>query len=145
MRIVAVFVLLLSGLVSLGQGISGIGVELRQKGVDIIVQAVLPDSPASTSKAIHQGDRIIAIAQGDGQPVEMTGLGLADAARLIRGPKGSVVRVTVVSSGKDDSEAQVIRLVRGELKGVNDRGGMEAAGLPLSIWLLRLGIALAHL
>jgi carboxyl-terminal processing protease len=126
------------------RGISGIGVELRQKGEDIIVQTVLPDSPASASKAVHSGDRIIAIAQGDGQLVQMTGLRLVDAAGLLRGPKGSAVRVTIVPAGKDDSDAQVIRLVRGELKGVDDRGGMEA-GLPLSIWFLRLGIALAHL
>jgi C-terminal processing protease CtpA/Prc len=145
MRIVATFILVLSGLVSLCQGISGIGVALRQEGEDIIVQAVLPDSPASASKAVHSGDRIIAIAQGDGQPVQMTGLGLAEAARLIRGPKGSVVHVTIVPSGKDDSEAQVIRLVRGELKGVNDRAVIGDPGLQLWFCLLRLGIALAHL
>jgi carboxyl-terminal processing protease len=145
MRIVAAFILVLSGLVSLGQEISGIGVALRQQGGDFIVAGVIPESPASASKAIHQGDRIIAVAQGDGQPVEMTGLGLAEAVRLIRGRKGTVVRVTIVPSGKDDSEAQVVRLVRGELKGMDDRGDMQVAGLPLSIWFLRLGIALAHL
>ena len=66
---------------SLVQEISGIGVALRQQGADFIVQAVIPDSPAAASKAIHQGDRIIAIAQDDGQPVEMTGLGIAEAVR----------------------------------------------------------------
>jgi C-terminal processing protease CtpA/Prc len=142
MRIVATFVLVLSGLVSLGQEISGIGVLLAN---DFKVNEVIPDSPASASKAIHRGDRIIAIAQGDQPPVQITGMKLAEAVRLIRGPKGTVVCVTIVPSGKDDSAAQVIRLVRGELQGIADRGEMEAAGLPLSIWFLRLGIALAHL
>jgi carboxyl-terminal processing protease len=145
MRIVATFILVLSALASLGQEISGIGVALRQQGADFIVQAVIADSPAAASKAIHEGDRIIATAQGDGQPVEMTGLGLAEAVRLIRGPKGSVVRVTVVPAGKDDSEAQVIRLVRGELKGVDDRAAIGDPGLQLWFCLLRLGVALAHL
>ena len=141
MRIVATFILVLSGVVGLGQEISGIGVLLAN---DFKVNEVIPDSPASASKAIHRGDRIIAIAQGDQPPVQITGLKLVEAVRLIRGPKGSVVRVTIVPSGQDDSEAQVIRIVRGELKGVNDRAAIGDLGLQLWFFLLRLGVALAH-
>jgi predicted metalloprotease with PDZ domain len=144
MKIVAVFLLVLSGSVSLGQEISGIGVALGKDGGDFVVKGVIPDSAASASKAIHPGDRIVAIAQGTNPPVRIADLPLADVVRLIRGPKGTVVRVTVVPSEKEDSEAREIRLVRGELKGVNDGEEMAFDGLQLSFWFMRLGIALAH-
>ncbi len=89
---------------------------------------------------ILQGDW----SQGTNDPVPIAGLKLEEAVRLIRGPKGTMVRVTVVPSEKEDSEAQEIKLVRGALKGVNDREDMAFDGLQLSFWFISLGIALAH-
>jgi C-terminal processing protease CtpA/Prc len=137
--------LLLGCVVGLGQQISGIGVALRKTGDDLIVNAVLPDSPAAASKAIHRGDRIIAIADGDGAPVQVTGLGLAEVVGLIRGPKGTSIRVTIAPQGKDDPEAQVIKLVRGELKGVTQAVDVPFDdGFGLWLWLVSLGVRLAH-
>ncbi len=48
------------------------------------------------------------------------------------------------SLGTEDSEAREIKLVRGELKGVNEREDMAFDGLQLSFWFISLGIALAH-
>lgn len=99
------------------QETAGIGVALRKDGDYLVVNALLPDEPAAASKAIHVGDRIIAVAQGkDGPDVPVKGRGVTEVVSLIRGTKGTTVRVTIVPAKKDDREAFVVSLSRGELK-----------------------------
>jgi predicted metalloprotease with PDZ domain len=96
--------------------IAGIGVALRVEGQNIIVQGIVPGSPAAAQKDIHVGDRIIAVAQETGPAVPVQSEKLAQAVALIRGPVGTTVRLTIVSSGEDDSRARVASFVRAELK-----------------------------
>jgi carboxyl-terminal processing protease len=124
-----------------GQEVSGIGALLRKEGPAVIIQDFLPDSPAALSKAIHRGDRIIAVAQGDDPPIKLTELSLEQAVRQIRGPKGSTVRLTLVSPGKEDSEARVVSVVRGELKGLA-RDEAQASERLMTLILLKLAIGL---
>ncbi len=99
-----------------GAEIAGIGAALGNDGEHLVVAKILPDSPAAVSKAINVGDRILAVGDENEPPVDLAGLKLAEAVNLIRGAKGSTVRLTLVPAGKDDSQARVISLVRGELK-----------------------------
>jgi serine/threonine protein kinase len=94
----------------------GIGVELRMDGENIIIQEIVPGSPAAAQKDIHAGDRIIAVAQETGPAVPVHSAQLAQAIALIHGPAGTTVRLTLVSSGEDDSHARVVSLERAELK-----------------------------
>jgi carboxyl-terminal processing protease len=94
----------------------GIGVELRVDGENIVIGDIVPGLPAAAQKDIHVGDRIIAVAQDTGPAVPVHGGQLAQAVALIHGPVGTTVRVTLVSSGKDDAHARVVSLVRAELK-----------------------------
>ena len=116
--ILAVTLLWLSDMSSRGsaQEASGVGMALGQEGDDIVVNALLPDAPAAASHAIHVGDRIIAVAQENGTDVPVKGLKLTDIVSQIRGPKGTTVRLTIVPAKKDDTQAYVLSLVRGELK-----------------------------
>lgn len=98
------------------QEASGIGIALGKEGEDIVVTAVLPDASAAASHAIHVGDQIIAVAQENGADVRVKGSKINDVALLIRGPKGTSVRLTIVPAKKDDTQAYVVSLVRGELK-----------------------------
>ncbi len=93
-----------------------IGVELRVDGENIVIQEIIPGLPAAAQKDIHVGDRIIAVAQDTGPAVPVRGGQLAQAIALIRGPVGTTVRLTLVSSGEDDSHARVVSFVRAELK-----------------------------
>jgi tRNA A-37 threonylcarbamoyl transferase component Bud32 len=94
----------------------GIGVELRVDGENIIVGDIVPGMPAAAQKDIHAGDRIIAVAQDTGPAVPVHGGKLARAVALIHGPAGTTVRMTLVSSGEDDSHARIVSFVRAELK-----------------------------
>jgi len=91
----------------------GIGVKIQMDDQDrIIVFQPLPDSPA-VKAGIRALDRILAI---DG--VSSEGMTLPDAAKLIRGPRGTMVRLTV-ERGYDDengeSEIEEIDVKRGKI------------------------------
>lgn len=118
---------------------AGVGVALRKDGEYLVVNALLPGGAAASSKAIHVGDRIIAVAQGDDGPdVPVKGRGILEVVPLLRGPKGTTVRLTIVPAERDDREALVVSLVRGELKelarwGDGDllKSGTKAPDIPL--------------
>jgi hypothetical protein len=96
--------------------IVGVGVMLRGDGKNIIIQEIVPDSPAASQKDIHPGDRILAVAQDQGPAVPVESGNLDQAAALIHGPAGTIVYLTLVSAGEDDSHARVVRFVRAALK-----------------------------
>ena len=96
--------------------IAGIGVALGVDGENIIVGGIIPGSPAAAQKDIHIGDRIIAVAQDKEPAVLVTSGKLAQAVALIRGPAGTTVRLTIVSSGEEESSARIVSFVRAELK-----------------------------
>lgn len=99
-----------------GDELGGIGVELRVEGQSIVVNRILPDSPAAAQKNIHVGDRIIAVAQDKDPAVEVQSGKLAQGVSLIRGAKGTTVRLTIVPVGEDESAVKVVSFVRGEIK-----------------------------
>jgi thiol-disulfide isomerase/thioredoxin len=108
---------------------AGIGIALRWDGELLVVGQVLPDSPAAASKNIAIGDRILDVATGNEPAVDVAGLKLEEAVQLIRGPKGSTIRMTIVPAGKDESHARAISLIRGEIKQLARWGdGMKLAG-----------------
>jgi len=95
---------------------AGIGVVLAAAGKDIVVKAVIPNSPAAAQPGIHIGDRILAVASDNDPALAVKAGKLAEAVMMIRGSKGTTVRLTIVPAGQADSEARVVSLVRGELK-----------------------------
>ena len=102
--------------VARGDELSGIGVALDVNGTNIVVRSILPDSPAAAQKNIHAGDRIMAVAQDKEPAVQVQSAKLAQALHLIRGPKGTTVRLTIIPAGEDASRVQVVSFVRGDLE-----------------------------
>jgi thiol-disulfide isomerase/thioredoxin len=94
----------------------GIGVAIRIHKGKVLVGSVLPDTSAGRTNAIHPNDRIMAIAEGNKEPVEVTGMDMAKVVGLIRGPQGTVVRLTVVPAGKEEADALVVSMTRGEVQ-----------------------------
>src|ERR1051326_2373024 len=93
----------------------GIGVELRVEGQNIVVNHILPAPPAATQPGLHAGDRIVAVAQDKEPAVPVQSI--VQAARSIRGAKGTTVRLTIIPSAEEQSQARVVSFVRGEVKG----------------------------
>ena len=115
-RWIVLAALLGRGSVIAAQEVAGIGVALAQDQDRIVVQKIAPDGVAARSNALHEKDRVIAVAQGDEAPVSVTGTELGKVVQMIRGPKGTTVRLTIAKEGEADARARVVSFVRGELK-----------------------------
>jgi thiol-disulfide isomerase/thioredoxin len=102
---------------------AGIGVVLGAEGTNIIVKRMLPDSPAAAAPdLLHVGDRIMAVGQGNDPAIPVQSSHLAQTVAMIRGAKGTTVRLTIVPSGADDSEARVVSMTRGYVKALSGWG-----------------------
>lgn len=75
----------------------------------------LKPGPAMNSKKIKVGDRIVAVAQSNAPPVDVVEMNLNKVVQMIRGPKGSEVRLTLVSENTT-SDRRDVTLIRDEIK-----------------------------
>src|SRR5437870_8580159 len=100
----------------------GVGVVLGVEGHDIVIKRILPDTPAAAQHDLQVGDRILAVAQDKEPAIQVESGKLAQAIPLLRGPKGTTVRLTIVSAGEDKSRARVVSFVRGEVKALSAWG-----------------------
>lgn len=96
----------------------GIGAELRVIDEYVQVARVIAGGAADRDGKLQPGDRITGVAQGDGgEMIDVVGWRLDDVVDMIRGPKGSVVRLRVLpAAAVPGSPENVIRLVRDEIK-----------------------------
>ncbi|MBS1688466.1 MAG: carboxy terminal-processing peptidase [Bacteroidetes bacterium] len=91
----------------------GIGAQLQQDGGKIKIVAIITGSPCWKQGELKAGDEIMKVAQGSAEPVDIEGYEIDDAVQLIRGKKGTEVRLTI----KEPSGAiKVIPIVRGEVQ-----------------------------
>jgi carboxyl-terminal processing protease len=89
--------------------LEGIGAVLQENDDVIKVARIVPGSASDRQGDLKAEDNIIAVAQGDNESVDIVGMRLRDAVRLIRGPKGTTVKLTV---RKPDERILVIPIVR---------------------------------
>ncbi len=89
--------------------LEGIGALLREEDGYIKVVSIIPGSASARQGLLQAEDIILEVGQGAAEPVEITDMRLRDAVRLIRGPKGSEVRLTVK---KPDGVKVVIAIQR---------------------------------
>jgi carboxyl-terminal processing protease len=102
--------------ISMKLSLFGIGALLRSEDGFCKIQELKP-GPAMRSKQLKPNDKIVAVAQGDDDAVDVVDMKLSKVVELIRGPKGSKVRLTVVpADAPDPSVRKVISLVREEIK-----------------------------
>jgi carboxyl-terminal processing protease len=90
----------------------GIGASLQSKDDACIVNQVISGSPAWKTGKLKADDKIMRVAQGEDEPVEITGWDIDDIVQIIRGKKGTTVRLFV--KHKDGSE-EIIPIVRDEV------------------------------
>jgi carboxyl-terminal processing protease len=83
----------------------GIGALLSLEDDYCVVKELVPGGPADLGKQLKPNDRIVAIAQDKGEPVEVIGMKLRKIVQMIRGGKGTSVRL-VVESGEGTATAR---------------------------------------
>lgn len=90
----------------------GIGASLREEEGNIKIATLLAGSPAWKSGQVQVGDIVLKVAQGSAEPVDLTGFVTEDAVKIIRGKKGTEVRLTLK---KADGSVKVVSLIRDEI------------------------------
>jgi len=89
--------------------LEGIGASLEEDGDYTKVIAIVPGGPAWREKELQADDVILKVAQGDGEPVDITTMPINEVIKLIRGKKGTEVRLTVK---KPDGRILIIQIIR---------------------------------
>jgi carboxyl-terminal processing protease len=91
----------------------GIGAELRSEDGYAKVRRLVPGGPAEMSGKMNVGDRISAVAQGKDHFVDTIDMKLDKVVEMIRGKKGTTVRLQVIpATATDPSKRKVVELVR---------------------------------
>ncbi len=104
--------------IDMSQSLEGIGAQLRNEGDYVMIADIIPGGPLFKSEQATKNDNIIAVAQGDdGEFQDIIGWLTDDAVKLIRGKKGTVVRLKILpGDAPAGSEPKIIRLEREKIK-----------------------------
>jgi carboxyl-terminal processing protease len=104
--------------ISMRLSLEGIGAVLQLDNEYTKVQQTVPGGPAALSGELYAGDRITGVAQGeDGEMEDVVGWRLQDVVELIRGAKGTVVRLEVLpKKAGSNGPSKEITLVRNKIK-----------------------------
>jgi carboxyl-terminal processing protease len=89
--------------------LEGIGAVLREDDGYIKVVSIVPGSASWRQKELKAEDKILKVAQGTDEPVDVVEASVNEAVRLIRGRKGTEVRLTVQ---KPNGQTKVIPIIR---------------------------------
>ncbi|MCM2131128.1 carboxy terminal-processing peptidase [Larsenimonas rhizosphaerae] len=98
--------------------LEGIGALLQSENEYVKVASLVPGGPADKGGALKPADRIVAVGQGeDGEMTNVIGMRLDDVVDLIRGAKGSIVRLEIIpAKAVDVTQTHVIKIKRDTVK-----------------------------
>ncbi|MFD2176583.1 carboxy terminal-processing peptidase [Veronia pacifica] len=95
--------------------LEGIGAVLQLEDDYTVIRSLVAGGPASKSKKLSPGDRIIGVAQEDSSVIDVIGWRLDDVVQLIKGPKGSKVKLEVLPEGSN-AKSYKVTLVRDKIR-----------------------------
>lgn len=98
--------------------LEGIGAMLQGDNEHVKIVRLIPAGPAEKSKLVAPADKIIAVGQGKKDLVDVIGWRLDEVVKLIRGPKGSQVRLEIIpaSNAPNDQTSKTVTITREAVK-----------------------------
>jgi carboxyl-terminal processing protease len=104
--------------INMSLSLEGIGAVLQSDNDNVKIVRLVPAGPAAKTKQVAPADKIVGVAQGDKEMVDVIGWRLDEVVKLIRGPKGSVVRLEVIpaSNGPNDQTSKIVSITREAVK-----------------------------
>ncbi|MBJ7220628.1 MULTISPECIES: carboxy terminal-processing peptidase [unclassified Brenneria] len=95
--------------------LEGIGAVLQMDDDYTVINSMVPGGPAAKSKSITVGDRVVGVGQTGKPMVDVIGWRLDDVVALIKGPKGSQVRLEILPAGKG-TKTRTVTLTRERIR-----------------------------
>ena len=121
--------------------LEGIGALLQADGEYVKVASLVPGGPAERAGVLEPADRIVGVGQEDGEMVNVVGMRLDEVVDLIRGPKGSVVRLDVVpAQAVDTTRSKVVEITRDTVKLEDQAAQSEIVEIEREDGVHRLGV-----
>jgi carboxyl-terminal processing protease len=104
--------------INMSLSLEGIGAVLQSDNDHVKVVRLVPAGPAEKSKQIAPADKIVGVAQDDGEMVDVLGMRLDEVVKMIRGRQGSKVRLEVIpaSNAPNDETTRVVAITREAVK-----------------------------
>src|SRR5438045_2658082 len=103
--------------IQMGLSLVGIGAMLRTEDGYAKIESLVAGGPAQTDGRLKVGDRITAVGQGQGEYVDVRDMRLDKVVEMIRGKKGTKVRLLAIpANAPDPSQRKNVELVRDEIK-----------------------------
>jgi len=104
--------------INMSLSLEGIGAVLQSDNDNVKIVRLVPAGPAAKTKQVAPADKIIGVAQADKEMVDVIGWRLDEVVKLIRGPKGSVVRLEVIpaSNAPNDQTSKIVAITREAVK-----------------------------
>jgi carboxyl-terminal processing protease len=93
--------------IGMSLSLEGIGVALSEQDGYAVAERIIPGGAADRQKVLKAKDKIIAVAQEDGDFVDIIDMPLREAVALIRGKAGSKVKLTVLRDGESTQRFNV--------------------------------------
>ncbi len=101
--------------INMSLSLEGIGAVLQSDQEFTKIVRLVPGGPADLTKALKPADRIIGVAQEDKPMVDVIGWRLDEVVDLIRGPKGTTVRLELLSKDSENQQSREISIVRNKV------------------------------
>lgn len=104
--------------INMSLSLEGIGAVLQSDNDQVKIVRLVPAGPAAKTKQVAPADKIIGVAQGNKEMIDVVGWRLDEVVKLIRGPKGSVVRLEIIpaSNAPNDQTSKIVSITREAVK-----------------------------
>lgn len=96
--------------------LEGIGAVLRSEDDHTVIVSLVAGGPADKTAQIKPEDKIIAVAQENQEYVDVVGWRLDEVVELIKGPKGSVVKLQVLKGSSETKKINEVTITRDKVK-----------------------------
>lgn len=122
--------------------LEGIGARLQTDNDYTKVSEIITGGPADKTKLVSVNDRIIGVAQGvDGEMIDVIGWRLDDVVKLIKGPKGTTVRLQILPAETGvTGPSKMITLVRDKIKLEDQQAKKSVINYEKNGKMLKLGV-----
>jgi len=127
--------------INMSLSLEGIGAVLQSENENTKVVRLVPAGPAEKTGQLKPADLIVGVGQGvDGEIEDVVGWRLDEVVALIRGPKGTTVKLEIIPSDGEEGQRKVIQIKRNKVKLEEQAAQSKVIELPYQDQTYKLGV-----